>query len=151
MPGQENIRVTKKFTFDMAHALYGHDGPCRNIHGHTYHLFVTILGPPVFDEGNPKNGMVIDFTNLKEIVKQEVIAHFDHALVLNGNSPHKELTDLHKQFNKVLFVPFQPTCENLLLEFKRRLQHFFDAHHQLVSLRLEETPVSFAEWRKEDN
>jgi len=45
----------------MAHALYGHDGPCNNIHGHTYHLHITILGSPVEEAGDPKNGMVIDF------------------------------------------------------------------------------------------
>jgi len=134
----------------MAHALYGHDGPCHNIHGHTYHLHITILGNPLEEAGDPKNGMVMDFGNLKELVKKEILAHFDHALVLNGNSPHKEL-DLKGQFGKVMFVPFQPTCENLVIEFKKRLQYFFDAHHKLVSVKLEETPVSCAEWKAEDN
>lgn len=147
----QRIRVTKKFIFDMAHALYGHDGPCRNIHGHTYHLHVTVLGAPLNKATNPKDGMVADFGDLKGLVKKEVTDHFDHALVLNGNSPHKNIEVLHQQFNKIILVPFQPTCENLLLEIRRRLTPFFSRQQQLISLRLEETPTSYAEWHLSDN
>jgi 6-pyruvoyltetrahydropterin/6-carboxytetrahydropterin synthase len=135
----------------MAHALYGHDGPCKNIHGHTYHLEVTILGTPLSKPGDPHNGMVLDFSDLKTLVEREIVQHFDHALVLNEDSPHKELHGLREQFEKVIFLPVQPTCENLLVAFKNRLQHFFDAHHQLIGMKLRETPKSYAEWRKEDN
>lgn len=134
----------------MAHALMDHDGPCRNIHGHTYHLHVTIMGAPRTEKGHPKDGMVVDFSNLKEIVNREVISEFDHALVLNEETKGIGMLTLNG-FEKLIRVPFQPTCENLLLDFKKRLAHFFDAHHQLVSLKLEETPTSFAEWRVEDN
>ena len=147
----EKVRVTKKFIFDMAHALYGHDGPCKNIHGHTYHLFVTIIGTPLTETNHPKTGMVIDFSDLKELVKREITNHFDHALVLNGNSPHKNIEVLHQQFDKITLVPFQPTCENLLLEIKNRLLPFLSGQQQLISLRLEETPTSFAEWHLSDN
>ncbi len=147
----EKIRVTKKFTFDMAHALYGHDGPCANIHGHTYHLAVTIFGSPLQNLTNPKDGMVIDFTDLKNIVKKEVIDRFDHSLVLNGKSPHTKIEVLHQQFNKIILVPFQPSCENMLIEIKNSLVHFFNVHHQLISLRLDETPTSYAEWHLNDN
>lgn len=147
----ENIRVTKKFMFDMAHALYGHDGACANIHGHTYNLAVTIFGAPLQESTNPKNGMVIDFGDLKKIVQREVIERFDHALVLNGNSPHSKVEVLHQQFNKIILVPFQPSCENLLIEIKNTLVHFFNVHHQLISLRLDETQTSFAEWHLSDN
>ena len=60
------IRVTKKFNFEMAHALTGHDGPCKNIHGHSYFLFITISGKPINDSTDPKNGMVMDFSDLKK-------------------------------------------------------------------------------------
>ena len=97
----QKIRVTKKFTFDMAHALYGYDGPCRNIHGHTYHFSVTLIGEAIQDNTLPKNGMVIDFTELKHIVSENVIQIFDHALVLNANSPHSKLNELKDTFEKV--------------------------------------------------
>jgi 6-pyruvoyl tetrahydropterin synthase/QueD family protein len=69
----KKIRVTKVFTFDMAHALFGYDGPCKNIHGHTYRLSVTLIGEQIQEENNPKEGMVIDFTDFKRIVKENVI------------------------------------------------------------------------------
>jgi 6-pyruvoyltetrahydropterin/6-carboxytetrahydropterin synthase len=147
----EKIRVTKKFIFDMAHALYGYDGPCKNIHGHTYHLHVTILGVAISEANHPKNGMVIDFTDLKDLVKKEITDHFDHALVLNGDSPHKNIEVLHQQFDKIILVPFQPTCENLIVEIKDRLVPHLSGAQQLISLKLEETPTSFAEWHLSDN
>ena len=67
------IRITKHFDFETAHALYGYDGKCKNIHGHSYHLHVTVIGIPIDDDQDPKNGMVMDFGDLKVIVKNEII------------------------------------------------------------------------------
>ena len=65
-----NIRITKKFSFETGHALYGYDGKCKNVHGHSYKLSVTVIGSPITDLSNVKLGMVIDFTDLKKIVKE---------------------------------------------------------------------------------
>ena len=59
------VRISKEFNFDMAHALLGYDGLCKNIHGHSYTLVVTVTGAPVNDVNSPKNGMLIDFKDLK--------------------------------------------------------------------------------------
>ncbi len=148
----QSVRVTKIFLFDMAHALYGYDGACKNIHGHTYRLSVTIKGVPLADNSNPKNGMVIDFADLKKLVKKHILSKFDHALVLNKNSPHKNLDkQLKRQFEKIIFFDRQPTCENLLLHFKKILLPYYSAHLKLVYLKLEETPSSYAEWLESDN
>ena len=56
----------------MAHALFGYDGPCKNIHGHTYHLSVTLIGSPTQDTDDVKLGMVIDFSDLKKIIKDAI-------------------------------------------------------------------------------
>ena len=72
------IRLTKEFSFEAAHALDGYDGPCREIHGHSYRLFVTVKGRPSTTEGDPKCGMVLDFGVLKRIVHEEIVARFDH-------------------------------------------------------------------------
>lgn len=145
------IRVTKKFTFDMAHALYGYDGPCKNIHGHTYVLYVTLKGKILEKEHHPKNGMVIDFTDFKKIVSEQVIQVFDHSLVLNSNSPHAQLNDLHNNFEKINYVPYQPSCENLLIDFVNRINIKLPNNIIINSLKLEETPTSFAEWYLDDN
>lgn len=135
----------------MAHALYGYDGPCRNIHGHSYRLEVTLMGTPSSDSADVKNGMVIDFTDLKKIVKENIVDVFDHALVLNGNSPHRNIPDLNKTFEKVIFVDYQPTCENLLADFMKKIIPLFPAGIELKVIRLHETATSYAEWRGEDN
>lgn len=148
---QQNIRVTKKFTFDMAHALYGYDGPCKNIHGHTYKLSVTLIGKVINDNTNPKNGMVIDFTDFKKVVKENVIDVFDHSLVLNLNSPHAHLNDLNNNFEKINYVPYQPSCENLIVDFLDRIKFKLPDSVKVKKMKLEETPTSFAEWFLDDN
>ena len=147
----QKVRVTKKFTIDMAHALFGYDGPCKNIHGHTYHLSVTLLGTPIQNSEDVKLGMVIDFGDLKGIVKAQILDTYDHALVLNDQAPYSKSEVISNEFEKVILVPYQPTCENLLLNFVEKLTPFFTEEKKLVSIRLEETPTSFAEWNASDN
>ena len=146
------IRVTKKFTFDMAHALYGYDGPCKNIHGHTYVLYVTLKGKALENENHPKNGMVIDFTDLKKIVKEEIVDVFDHATVFNKNTPHVELArELQQRGHHVILVDYQPTSENMVIDFATKISNRLPANIQLFSLRLQETETSYAEWYASDN
>ena len=144
------IRVTKHFTIDMAHALYGYDGPCKNIHGHTYHLEVTVMGSPITELADPKNGMVIDFGQLKKIIQEKIINKFDHALVLNENAPYVTAEILTNEFEKVILVPFQPTCENLLIHFLENIKDQFGGQEKLCRIVLRETPSSFAELHASD-
>ena len=65
-----NIRITKQFSFETGHALYGYDGKCKNVHGHSYHLDVTVIGQPISDSTHVKFGMVIDFSDLKKLSKK---------------------------------------------------------------------------------
>ena len=67
------IRITKQFNFETGHALYGYDGKCKNVHGHSYKLSVTVIGEPITDSNNVKFGMVIDFTDLKKIIKNYIL------------------------------------------------------------------------------
>jgi 6-pyruvoyltetrahydropterin/6-carboxytetrahydropterin synthase len=140
------IRITKQFSFEMAHALIGYDGLCSNIHGHSYRLDVTITGQPNTDIHSPKWGMIIDFGELKNIVNQTIISVYDHALVLNQHSNQQMIELLKKQYEKVVTLPFQPTTENFLLHFAELLQSSLHSHIQLYALKLRETDSSFAEW-----
>ena len=147
----DKIRITKHFDFESAHALYGYDGKCKNIHGHSYHIYVTVIGTPIVDQNNPKNGMVMDFGDLKVIVKREIVTKFDHAVVLNENSPHKELANtINGYSHKVVLVPYQPTSENMLLDFAERIQSQLPQNVSLHSLKLYETANSYAEWFASD-
>ena len=84
------IRITREFSFEGAHALGGYDGKCCHIHGHSYRLAVTVTGEPVVEENSPKKGMVMDFTDLKKIVGDNIIDKFDHALVMRRDAPLAE-------------------------------------------------------------
>ena len=143
------VRITKEFKFEMAHALHGYDGLCKNIHGHSYKLCVTVKGEVKNDSGNAKDGMVLDFDILKSIVKPEIINKYDHSLVLNANSPHSEI-DL-SAFEKVFFLPYQPTSENLVTDFALKIKSKLPEEIELYKVILSETATSFAEWNSKDN
>lgn len=145
------IRITKEFNFEMAHALFGYDGPCKNIHGHSYQLSITVIGKPVTDSKNPKLGMVMDFSDLKKIVKKHIIQPLDHTLMLNKNTPHKTMARKDSLFEKIVLVKYQPTCENMLIDFIGRIRKELPKNILLHHLKLRETPTSFAEWYAEDN
>ena len=145
------IRLSRKFTFETAHALLGYDGACRHIHGHSYKLVVTIIGSPLHDENHPKNGMVLDFGDLKKTVENSVIKPFDHALLLNEKAPVGLVEQLEKNNEKLMLLPYQPSCENMLLDIKDRLQNQLPENVELHSLKLSETENSFAEWYAADN
>ena len=143
------IRITKQFKFEMAHALHGYDGLCKNIHGHSYKLWVTLRGEVRDENGHIKDGMVMDFSVLKSIIKPAIIDKYDHSLVLNANSPHA-LIDL-SAFEKVFYLPYQPTSENLVRDFANVIQSKIPKSITLCKVILSETASSFAEWNLEDN
>ena len=131
------LRLTKEFRFEGAHALTGYDGKCRHIHGHSYILYVTVKGTPSNPDGTPKSGMLIDFTDLKRIVSEGII------------DPIAE--EIAGAYQRVLVVPFQPTCENLILHFADIIRQALPQGVSLHSLRLHETATSYVEWFESDN
>lgn len=143
------IRITKEFKFEMAHALHGYDGLCKNIHGHSYKLWVTIRGEVKELNTHKKDGMVMDFEVLKSLVKPDIIDKYDHSLVLNANSPHAKI-DL-SAFEKVFFLPYQPTSENLVTDFALKIKNKLPEGIELYKVVLSETATSFAEWNCADN
>ena len=146
------IRITKQFNFETGHALYGYDGKCKNVHGHSYKLSVTVIGEPITDTNNVKYGMVIDFSDLKKIVKEDIVDVFDHATVFNQNTPHVELAkELQNRGHHVILVDYQPTSENMVVDFAKKIIARLPQDIQLHSLRLQETESSFAEWFASDN
>lgn len=142
-----SLKITKIFSFEMAHALWNYHGKCRNIHGHSYKLYVTLSGKPLNKSGDPEDGMLMDFGKLKKIIKQNLIDQFDHAFVINENSPQaKELNDMQIPFENIKKVHFQPTSENLIIHFAERIVQLLPEGVQLFSLKLSETDTSYVEW-----
>jgi len=147
-----SIRITKQFSCETGHALYGYDGKCKNVHGHSYRLYVTVIGNPISDASNVKFGMVIDFSDLKKIVKEEIVNIFDHATVFNKNTPHVELAkELKDRGHNVLLVNYQPTSEMMVIDFASKIKQRLPENINLHSLKLQETATSYAEWYASDN
>jgi 6-pyruvoyltetrahydropterin/6-carboxytetrahydropterin synthase len=141
------IRITKEFKFETGHALYGYDGLCKNVHGHSYKLSVTLLGTPITDPDHVKYGMVMDFSDLKKIVNETIVTPFDHATVLNVDSPHKELADtMESRGHKIMRVQYQPTSEMMVLDFAEKIKARLPEQLKLHHLILRETETSYAEW-----
>jgi 6-pyruvoyltetrahydropterin/6-carboxytetrahydropterin synthase len=145
------IRITKKFHFEMAHTLFEYDGVCRNIHGHSYNLEITISGKPLQQPGHPKDGMVMDFHELKLLVKQHITEKLDHALMISSLTSPEQTEALQKVTNRLYIVGFQPTTENILSHIATILKPILPENVTLYSLRLYETATSYAEWFAADN
>ncbi len=143
----QKIRVVKEFSFETAHALDGYHGKCVNIHGHTYKLSVAVFGIPAIDKSDSKCGMVMDFGELKSLVKSKVIGLFDHRLLLRNDSRFR---GIEKRDRAVRYVPYQPTCENMLLEIVGILKPALPQGVGLVKVLLRETESSYAEWNEND-
>ena len=143
------IRITKEFRFEGAHALQNYDGKCRHIHGHSYRLFVTLKGSPIAEASSPKNGMVVDFGDLKRVVNKYIVDPFDHALLLRSDAPVKE--EISAAYQYVIFLVSQPTCENLAIYFAGLLKDNLPDGTTLHSIKLYETPTSFVEWLASEN
>lgn len=147
----QRVRISKTFQFEMAHALSGHDGLCRFVHGHSYRLKVTLSGMPSTDVGNPGLGMVMDFAKLKQVVNERIINRFDHAIAVREDAPEASVMASHTSFTKPVLLPFQPSSENLSIYFSELLRESLPPHVRLEELELSETASSSACWRWEDN
>ncbi|MBT7675986.1 MAG: 6-carboxytetrahydropterin synthase [Flavobacteriaceae bacterium] len=146
-----NIRISKEFKFETGHALFGYDGLCKNVHGHSYKLTVSLIGTPISDPNNVKFGMVMDFSELKTIVYRCIVDPFDHATVLNVNSPHKELANaMESRGHKIVRVSYQPTSEMMIIDFADKIKKELPTHLGLHHLILRETETSYAEWYASD-
>ena len=136
------ITVTKTVKFDAAHVLTNHQGLCKNLHGHTYRLDVTVSSC----DGD-QSDMVIDFKDLKNIATEVICERFDHAFIYNSNSPgESEIASVvQKNGMRTVALPFRSTAENLARYFFNELKERISG---LVSLKVWETPDSYAEYRQ---
>lgn len=137
------FKIAKEFSFDMAHMLDGHDGKCRNLHGHTYKLQVEVAGE--LTESGAKRGMVMDYADLKAVVKRQILDFMDHAFIYDLTSENeckvaKLLTDLN---SKVYGIPVRTTAEEMAKYIFNKLEK---AGLAVSLVRLWETPTSYCEY-----
>lgn len=133
------LSITKKFRFEAAHAILNYEGLCKNIHGHSYELLVTVCGPK-----DAETQMVMDFKQLKSIVNDAFLAQADHALFLNQN--HPRLMELETYMGKKFLMDGEPTAENMVETIASLVRWKLPAGIKLKRLRLFETESSFVDW-----
>ena len=134
----------------MAHALFNYDGKCKNIHGHSYKLEVSIIGTPLSDDGHAADGLIIDFGDLKKIVNTQVVDIFGPRAG-DKNCWVVKLTEaLDDNFERLLYVDYQPTCENLIADFADKIKNSLPKQASLHHLILHETATAYCEWYAED-
>jgi len=138
------LRLTKIFHFEMAHAIHGYQGACKNIHGHSYELHVTLGTSTLQTEYIPSPGFIIDFKQIKNLVNSAVIDKFDHSLILS-EAYIKEHPSDHAQDNLIIW-PVEPSAENILLYLQELLHAKLPSDIKLLQIKLFETKDSFAEW-----
>lgn len=138
------LQVTKIFRFEMAHALHGYNGSCRHIHGHSYQLHVTVRSKQQKDAYLPAPGILVDFKELKKVVKDAVIKRLDHQLILSGDYMAANAGLIPEE--NLLVLEVEPSAENLLIFIRNTIQGKLPAGVALVKLKLFETADSYAEW-----
>ena len=145
------MKVTKEVTFDCAHMLSGHNGLCKNLHGHTYKLQVGIEGEKI--ESGSSADMIVDFKDLKAAINNTVMSRFDHATIISGDayrgSAEEELLHfLNRHDLRHIVLPKRTTAEDMALYIKEVITNDLAATYSNisnVSIRLYETPTSFVE------
>lgn len=141
------MRITREFEFCAAHMLSKHFGKCKNVHGHNYTVFVTIIG-----EMDLETGMVMDFGAVKELVTP-ILEEMDHSFLVTNTTPESLVTCLttlgSKMFNLDCGTSAEATAENIAQHIRgtvkqklNLLYHFMDVG---VKVRVYETSQSYAE------
>jgi 6-pyruvoyltetrahydropterin/6-carboxytetrahydropterin synthase len=133
------LSISKKFRFEAAHAIFNYNGPCKNIHGHSYILWVSIQG-----QKDPETQMLLDFKLLKNIVEDNFVKQVDHAIMLNKNHPESNL--FTEYVDKTYWIEGEPTAENLIEHAAGLIQNALPKNAKLSKLKLYETESSYVEW-----
>lgn len=138
------ISITKIFRFETAHAIHQYQGSCKNIHGHSYELHVTVKAKESFDEYVKGLGIIYDFKELKTIVQSHIVKALDHKLLLSKAYLAANKNNLLSE--EVVVFDEEPTAENILIFARHQIHAALPGHIELYSLKLWETRDSYAEW-----
>ena len=138
---------------DTGHRVPNHKSKCRHLHGHRYRFEAEIEGDIVDVPGVSEEGMLIDFSDVSQILEVHIHDIIDHAFVVYEND--ELLTTLFKQLppeHRIVKVPFIPTAENLAKwAFEQVAPHIKTAYGnrlKLVAMHVRETPKSWACWKE---
>src|SRR5271170_5074262 len=106
------LTITRKIEFDAGHRIPDHNSQCRNLHGHRYTLLITLVGEVVTQDGVSDNGMIMDFSDIKELAQEHLVSIWDHAFLVYEKD--SLVIDFLKTLpgHKTVVVNRVPTVEN---------------------------------------
>jgi 6-pyruvoyltetrahydropterin/6-carboxytetrahydropterin synthase len=147
------MQITTRLEFDAGHRIPSHKSQCRNLHGHRYVIEITLSGDIIQSEGTSEQGMVMDFSDVKAIARQQVADKWDHAfLVYRGDTAVLDFLNTIPN-HKTVVMNTVPTAENMAAEAFRILdasyRDTYGNHLRLERVRLYETPNSWADALRE--
>ena len=148
------MQITRRLEFDAGHRIPDHQSQCRHLHGHRYAIEITLAGDIIQSGGQPMNGMIMDFSEIKSLAKQHLVDAWDHAfLAYRGDTPVVAfLTSLPD--HKTVLLDFVPTAENLAIiafsTLDKVYRDTFGNHLRLARIRLFETPNCWADAVRSD-
>jgi len=147
------MRITRRLEFDAGHRIPDHASQCKHLHGHRYVIEISLTGDIIHKDGDPANGMVMDFGEIKQIAKRELVDHWDHAfLAYRNDTPIVDFLDSLPD-HKTILLDAVPTAENLaLIAFRILDAHYTDSfgnHLRLERVRLYETPNCWADFTRD--
>jgi len=143
------MQITTRLEFDAGHRIPNHKSQCRNLHGHRYALEITLSGDIIHQEKASEDGMVMDFSDVKNIARASVVDVWDHAFLVYKDD--KTVLDFLNSLpnHKTVVFPRVPTAENMAAEafkiLKNQYKDSYGNHLKLERVRLYETPNSWAD------
>lgn len=145
------ISITRQFEWDMGHRVTNHESLCKNPHGHRYKLLVEISGDIDDRSGEPSQGMVLDFGDLKKVIHKSVVDKYNHSFMYwSEDDVMREFARNNKEL-RFVEVPFVPTAECIVSSIAKTLQLQFNKELPgiiLESAILFETPKCSAKWMR---
>ncbi|MBT3250981.1 MAG: 6-carboxytetrahydropterin synthase [Candidatus Marinimicrobia bacterium] len=149
------MKVVKIIQWDMGHRVLNHRSVCKGLHGHRYRAEICFEGDLISTKGQSEEGMVVDFGDIKKLAMERIHANLDHGFMVWDKDA--ELLDFFNESDghKPIVVSFTPTAENVAKyifdELDGRMKDIFGNGLTLVSIKLWETPSSFALYEREND
>lgn len=148
------MRITRRLEFDAGHRIPQHQSRCRNLHGHRYAIEITLVGEPITEQGAAQRGMVMDFSEVRDIAWRELVEAWDHAFLAWREDTEVVAFLRTLPGHKTVLFDEPPTAEHLAAVAFRRLEPAYRGRYadglQLERVRIYETPNCWADATKRE-
>lgn len=143
----KNYILGSEHNFDAAHWLAGHNGKCKNLHGHNWKVHIELKKNELIKTGTSRD-MVLDFYDLKQDFRR-LVDYFDHSVIVEEDTISNNLLNAFKEegFERIRIVPFRPTCENFAPYFYNEMKSL---GYPVNAITVYETEINYCRYSEED-